>query len=148
MLFMLRKAVSYGLDYLLVMIFVAIFTFCAEIFYLDPATASQGVLMLICALIMVLYFTTYVPTKTEGQTFGQKLMKIKVVNKSGTPRTYFQNFIRECVVKISAAPIFLIFTVCYFGLFAIAHRSWDVELPLDFILKTEMVDLKQKKGDK
>lgn len=148
MLFMLRKAVSYGLDYIFVMIFVGIFTFCAEIFYLDPTTASQGVLMLICALIMVLYFTTYVPVKTGGQTFGQKLMKLKVVNKNGTPRTYFQSFIRECVVKVSAAPIFLIFTVCYFGLFAIAHRSWDVELPLDFILKTEMIDLRQKKGDK
>ena len=145
---MLRKAISYGLDYVFVMVFVGIFTFCAEIFYLDPKTASQGVLMLICALITVLYFTTYVPVKTGGQTFGQKLMKLKVVNKNGTPRTYFQSFIRECVVKVSAAPIFLIFTVCYFGLFAIAHRSWDVELPLDFILKTEMIDLKQKKGDK
>ena len=38
MLFMLRKAASYAIDYVLVMIF----TFCAEIFYLDPATANQG----------------------------------------------------------------------------------------------------------
>ena len=148
MLFVLRKAVSYAIDYALVMLFVGIFTFCAEILYLDPATASQGVLMLVCALVMVLYFTTYVPTKTNGQTFGQKIMKLRVVNRSGSPRNFFQSFIRECVVKISAAPIFLIFTICYFGLFAIAHRSWEVELPLDFILKTEMIDLKQKKGEK
>lgn len=140
---MLRKAISYAIDYALTMMFVVIFTFCAEVFYANQETASQGVLMLICALIMVLYFTTYVPEKTGGQTFGQKLMKLKVVNKNGTPRTYFQSFIRECVVKVSAAPIFFIFTICYFGLFAIAHRSWDVELPLDFILKTEMIDLKQ-----
>lgn len=142
MLFVLRKAVSYVIDYVIVMTFVGIFTFCAEIFYLDPKTASQGVLMLISALIMVLYFTTYVPTKTNGQTFGQKLMGLRVVNKSGESRNYFQSFIRECVVKISAAPIFLIFTVCYFGLYAIAHHSWDVELPLDFILKTKVIDLK------
>lgn len=142
MLFVFRKAVSYVIDYVIVMTFVGIFTFCAEIFYLDPKTASQGVLMLISALIMVLYFTTYVPTKTNGQTFGQKLMRLRVVNKSGESRNFFQNFIRECVVKISAAPIFLIFTVCYFGLYAIAHRSWDVELPLDFILKTKVIDLK------
>lgn len=142
MLFVFRKAVSYVIDYVIVMTFVGIFTFCAEIFYLDPKTASQGVLMLISALIMVLYFTTYVPTKANGQTFGQKLMRLRVVNKSGESRNFFQNFIRECVVKISAAPIFLIFTVCYFGLYAIAHRSWDVELPLDFILKTKVIDLK------
>ena len=148
MSFVIRKLVSYGIDYALVMLFVAIFTFCAEIFYQDPTTASQGVLMLLCALVTVLYFTTYVPTKTNGQTLGQKLMKIKVVNRSGEPRNYFQNFIRECVVKVSAAPIFIIFTVCYFGLYAIAHKSWEVELPLDFILKTRMIDLKPKKGDK
>lgn len=142
MLFVFRKAVSYVIDYVIVMTFVGIFTFCAEIFYLNPKTASQGVLMLISALIMVLYFTTYVPTKTNGQTFGQKLMRLRVVNKSGESRNFFQNFIRECVVKISAAPIFLIFTVCYFGLYAIAHRSWNVELPLDFILKTKVIDLK------
>lgn len=145
MILMLRKAASYAIDYVLTMMFVGIFTFCANIFYMDQATYSQGILMLICALIMVLYFTTYVPVKTGGQTFGQKLMKLKVVNKSGTPRTYFQSFIRECIVKISAAPLFLIFTVCYFGLFAIAHRSWEVELPLDFILRTQMVDLRQEK---
>ena len=143
MLFVLRKAVSYVIDYALAMIFVGIFTFCAEVFYSDPATMSRGVLMLLSALITVLYLTTYVPTKTNGQTLGQKLMKLQVVNKSGEPRNYFQSFIRECVVKVSAAPIFLIFTVCYFGLYAIAHRSWEVELPLDFILKTEMIDLKK-----
>ncbi len=138
----LRKAASYLFDYVLVMIFVGIFTFCAQVFYMDPATASRGVLMLICALIMVLYFTTYVPVKTGGQTFGQKIMKLKVVNKDGTPRNYFQSFIRECVVKVSAAPIFLIFTICYFAMYAISHKSWEVELPLDFILKTKMIDLK------
>ena len=144
MLVMLRKVVSYVIDYALVMIFVGIFAFCAEVFYADPATASQGVLMLLCALVTVLYFTTYVPTKTNGQTFGQKLMKLKIENRDGTPRNFFQSFLRECVVKVSAAPLFLIFTACYYGLYAIAHRSWEVELPLDFILKTNIVDLKQK----
>lgn len=144
MIFMLRKVLSYVIDYGLVMIFVGIFTFCAQIFYMDPSTASQGVLMLLSALITVLYFTTYVPTKTDGQTLGQKLMKLKIENRDGSSRSYLQSFIRECVVKVSAAPLFLIFTICYFGLYAIAHRSWDVELPLDFILKTRIVDLKQK----
>ena len=141
---MLRKVLSYVIDYGLVMIFVGIFTFCAQIFYMDPSTASQGVLMLLSALITVLYFTTYVPTKTDGQTLGQKLMKLKIENRDGSSRSYLQSFIRECVVKVSAAPLFLIFTICHFGLYAIAHRSWDVELPLDFILKTRIVDLKQK----
>ena len=145
MVFMLRKIGSYVIDYALVMIFVGIFTFCAEVFSLDPATMNQALLMLVCALIVVLAFTTYLPTKSNGQTVGQKAMKLKVVNKKGTPRTYFQNFIRECVVKISAAPLFVICTAIYFVLFAIMHRTWEVELPLDFILKTEMIDVKEKK---
>ena len=33
MLFVIKKAVSYGIDYIVVMFFVAIFTFCAEVFY-------------------------------------------------------------------------------------------------------------------
>lgn len=139
---MLRKVLSYGIDYLITMLFVGIFTFCADVFYLDPATRSQGVLMLICALIVVLWLTTYIPTKTNGQTLGQKLMKIRVVNISGKNRSYIQNFLRECVTKVSMAAIFFLFSAVYFIVQAIVKRTWDVELPHDSIFKTKVIDLK------
>ena len=98
--------------------------------------------MLICALIVVLWLTTYIPTKTNGQTLGQKLMKIRVVNKNGKSRSYIQNFLRECVTKVSMAVIFFIFSAVYFMVQAIMKKTWDVELPHDSIFKTQVIDLK------
>lgn len=136
MKFMLKKIFSYGIDYVLTMLFVGIFTFCANVFYLTPETSSQGVLMLVCAFIMVIWLTTYIPTKSNGQTIGQKLMKIRVVNKNGKDRTYLQSFLRECVAKVSFAPIFLLFSAVYFAVQAIIKRTMAIELPHDSIFKT------------
>ena len=124
------------------MCFVSIFTFCASVFYLEQETQSQSYLMVLCAFITVLYFTTYIPTKTNGQTIGQKMMKIRVVNLRGTDRTYLQSFIRECAVKVSFAPFFIIFTVVYYVIHALFQHNSDVELPHDFLLKTKVVSVK------
>ena len=143
MKFTLRMAVSYAIDYAITAFFVSIFTFCANVFYLDETTHSQAILMLFCALIMVLGFTTYIPVKYNGQTIGQRAMKIKIVNKNGKPRTYFQCFIRECVLKTSCAPIFTVFMVFYYIVSVIIHRTWTIVLPHNLFLKTEVLDLKQ-----
>lgn len=136
-----RKILSYAIDYLIVMFFVSIFTFCASVFHLEQETQDKSYLMVLCAFIMVLYFTTYIPTRTNGQTIGQKIMKIKVVNISGADRTYFQSFIRECAVKISFAPFFILFTAIYYIVHALFKRDLNVELPHDFLLKTKVVSL-------
>ncbi len=143
MKFTLRMAISYAIDYAITAGFVSLFTFCANVFYLDEATYNQAVFMLICALIMVIGLTTYIPGKYDGQTIGQKLTKIKIVNKNGKPRTYFQCFLRECVLKISCAPIFTVFCVFYYIVSVIIHRTWTIVLPHNLLLKTEVLDLKQ-----
>lgn len=141
MLLLFKKTISYLIDYMIVMFFVTIYTFCAQVFYLDPATHYQAIMMLVCALITILILTTYLPTKTNGKTLGQKIMKLQVINKNGTNRTYLQNFLRECVVKISFAPIFMIFSILYFLVFVIfVERSFDFELPHDFIFKTQVIN--------
>ena len=94
--------------------------------------------MLVCALITLLLLTSYLPTYLKGQTLGQKLMKIKVVNQNGQARTYVQSFIREGIVKITFAPLFVIFTTIYFIINLIVKRDFAIELPHDFILKTSM----------
>lgn len=135
----IRKILSYVIDYSIVMCFVSIFTFCASVFYLEPGTRNKSYLMVICAFITVMYFTTYIPTRTNGQTIGQKIMKIRVVNLSGANRTYFQSFLRECAVKISFAPFFILFTAIYYIVHAMVQRNASVELPHDFLLKTKVV---------
>lgn len=139
MLFLGKKILSYVIDYIIIMVFVMIYTFCANVFWLDKSTHSQAVIMLICALITVLLLTTYIPTKQHGQTIGQKIMKLRVVNTNGKERTYVQSFLRECVMKISLAPIFVVFSGMYYfiSLIFIQHH-FDIELPHDFLLKTEV----------
>lgn len=136
-----KKILSYIIDYALIAIFGGLYFFCANVFFLNEETHMQANLMLICALITVLLLTCYIPTKTNGQTVGEKIMKIKVINKNGKDRTYIQSLLRECVVKVSFGPIFIIFSIVYFIIFnVIVNRDLNSELPHDFILKTEMID--------
>lgn len=135
----IRKLVSYAIDYAIVMSFVWIFVFCAGVFYLEKETQGQSYLMILCAFITVLFFTTYLPTRSNGQSIGQKIMKIRVVNRSGKDRTYLQSFVRECVVKVSAAPFFVVFAGIYYLVYAVIKRNPDAELPHDVLLKTTVV---------
>lgn len=144
MKFFLRKLLSYVIDYAIVMCFVSIFMFCAGVFYLEQETQAKSYLMILCAFITVLFFTTYLPTRSNGQTIGQKIMKIRVVNNNETNRTYWQSFLRECVVKISVAPFFVIFAGIYYLVYAILKRNPDAELPHDVLLKTSVVPVQAK----
>lgn len=138
---LVKKIVSYIIDYALIAIFGGLYFFCANIFFLQQETHMQANLMLVCALITVLLLTCYIPTKMHGQTVGQKIMKIKVINKSGKDRTYIQSLLRECIVKISFGPIFIIFSIVYFILFnVIINHDLSSELPHDFILKTAIIE--------
>lgn len=137
-----RKIVSYLIDYLVVMGLATVYLFCANVFYLNPATQSQGILMLLCALLTTVLLTTYLPTRTNGQTLGQRLMRLRVVNDSGQPRTYMQSFLRECVVKISCAPIFVVTTVVSILLSLTFKKTQAQGRWLhDRLLKTELVSV-------
>ena len=137
---LLKKLVSCVIDYLMVAGLGTLYAFCASVFYLDPATQNQALLMLVCALITTLLLTCYVPTKTGWQTVGQKLMYLRVENKSGRPRTYWQSFLRECIIKISFAPLFVPFSIIYYVVYLlIMQRNPKVELAHDLLLKTNVV---------
>lgn len=139
---LIRKMLSYIIDYSLIAIFGGLYLFCANVFLLDKATENQAVTMLVCALVTVLIITCYIPTKYNGQTVGQKIMKLRVENKNGKDRTYLQSFLRECVLKISFGIFFIIFTSIYFVVFnVIINHDLNNELPHDFILKTKLVAL-------
>lgn len=135
---LIKKVLAYLIDYVLVSCLMELYFFCANVFFLENTTKTQGYLMLVCALVTLLLLTSYLPTYLKGQTLGQKLMKIKVVNQNGQARTYVQSFIREGIVKITFAPLFVIFTTIYFIINLIVKRDFAIELPHDFILKTTM----------
>lgn len=137
---LLKKILSYAIDYLLVAGLGGIYGFCANVFYLNPETHNQAALMLVCALITAILLTCYIPTKCGGQTIGQKLMHLRVVNKNGKQRTYWQSFLRECLVKISFAPLFIPFSIIYYVVYLlIMQRNPNGELAHDTLLKTAVV---------
>ena len=136
-----RKVLSYVIDYGLVILLAELYFFCADVFFLDKSTYNQAIIMLVCALITILLLTCYIPTHTKGQTIGQKIMKLKVTNRNGKKRTYLQSFIRECLVKITFGPVFILFTLLYFLAHLITKRDLSVEFPHDFVLKTKLITL-------
>ena len=135
-----KKLLSYLIDYLLVVGLNLLYGFCASVFQLEPATHGRAGLMYICALVSTALLTCYVPVKCGGQTVGQKVMRLRVVNKNGTSRTYWQSFLRECIVKIAFAPFFVLFSVVYYVVYLLLmQRDPKGELAHDLVLRTEVV---------
>ena len=92
-------------------------------------------------LITVLLLTCYVPTRNNGQTIGERLMHLRVVNKNGKPRTWWQSLLRECILKVSCAPLFVLFSVVYYVVYLlIMQRDPKGELAHDLLLKTSVVE--------
>lgn len=140
MKFAFKRWLSALIDYVITGGVVSLFYFCANVFFLE-GTSWKGELMLISALISILFFTCYIPT-VQGQTIGQRLMKVKVVNKNNTKRTYLQNFLRECVLKFALGPVFLLFSIVYFFINNVfLLKDVNVEMPYDTLLKTKVLNM-------
>ena len=136
-----RRAVAWFIDYLIVGGLVGVFYFCACVFFLERSTMRQGELMLVSALVTVIALTVCVPTRLDGQTIGDRCMHLRVRNKSRAPRTYLQSFVRECVLKFVLAPFFAVFSAFYFAVHCMLRmRDPNYELLHDYFLKTTVVD--------
>ena len=56
-----KRLLSLVIDLVVTGGLVSIFYFCANVFYLDPATTTQAELMLICAVITIAMLTVALP---------------------------------------------------------------------------------------
>lgn len=146
MRFLIRRIVSYGIDFVIFGILTGLFVFSFNVFYADPAMQDKAFFMFVCAFIVSLGLTTYIPTVNKGQTIGQKIMKIQIVNKNGKARTYLQSFLREGVAKISFALIFVVFSLVYYVIRLIMTKDIENELAVDVLCKTKAVDLTVEKS--
>ena len=135
-----RRALSWALDFVVSAGLVSVFYFCAGVFYLDEATVPQGNLMLVCAVVTLLLLTVYIPYRSGGQTLGERIFSLRVVNRDGSPRSAVQIFVRECVLKVGFGPFVAAFCVLdYVALGLIYHRDPEPDLILDYFLKTRVV---------
>ncbi|HCG97044.1 MAG TPA: hypothetical protein DEV89_03105, partial [Erysipelotrichaceae bacterium] len=68
--------------------------------------------------------------------------KVKVINKDDSKRTMMQILLRECIMKFLFGPLFLVFSAGYFLINnVIMLKDYNIPLPHDAILKTEVIDL-------
>lgn len=135
-----RRALSWALDYLVSAGLVSVFYFCAGVFYLDEATANEGNLMLVCAVVTLLLLTVYLPYRSGGQTLGERALRLRVVNRDGSGRGAVQLFVRECVLKVAFGPFVGAFCILdYVVLGLIFHRDPEPDLIMDYFLKTRVV---------
>lgn len=134
----IRRAVAYLIDIILNGGLMWLYSFFAMSFF-QVKNQTYGMFMVLCAFIISLFLTVYYPTKTNGQTVGDKIMKIQVINKSGKNRTYFQSFLRELVLKYAFCSFFILIMLIYKVVDLIIHRTLDSEWPHDVLLGTEVI---------
>ncbi|MDD3810492.1 MAG: RDD family protein [Erysipelotrichaceae bacterium] len=137
----MKKYVAYIIDLALYIGVTSLYYLFFQVFLMEN-NISKSYFMIVCAIISMIYMTTIFPHQTKGQTIGMYLTKIKVVNRDGSPRTYFQSFIRELVLKFSMGPFFMIMTLAYLVIWnGVIKRDFSRDLPHDIFLNTRIKEI-------
>ena len=128
-----RRVIAYLIDYTILFCFIYIFRIAMQ-FYLD-VNIKNFYYLLISLIATVFIFSSYIPTKNNGQTIGKKLLKIRTVKENNSSLNYVQNFIHEFVLKFSLAIIFVPVTIVYFIIYnVIKYHDIDKPLPHEVLL--------------
>lgn len=133
-----KRLLSLVIDLVVTGGLVSIFYFCANVFYLDPATTTQAELMLICAVITIAMLTVALPV-SKGYTVGECIAGIRVENLDGSARTIWQFFMRECVLKFAFGPFLLVLSLIYWLLFGLVRGDVEIRPLHDEFLHTRTV---------
>lgn len=133
-----KRLLSLVIDLVVTGGLVSIFYFCANVFYLDPATTTQAELMLICAVITIAMLTVALPV-SKGYTVGECIAGIRVENLDGSAHTIWQIFMRECVLKFAFGPFLLVLSLIYWLLFGLVRGDVEIRPLHDEFLHTRTV---------
>ena len=95
MKFAVRKWLSALIDFIIDIAVMGLFYTGAR-GYVADGDVGKGNIMLICALLAIVFLTCYVPYK-QGQTVGQAIFKVKVINKDA-------DFIKRMYHEVSLWP--------------------------------------------
>lgn len=137
----MKKYAAYLIDMTIYLGVTSLYYLFFQVFIMEN-DISKAYFMIVCAIISMLYMTTFFPHQTNGQTIGMHLTKIKVVNHDGSPRTYFQSFIREMVLKFSMGPFFFMMTFAYMVIWnGLIKRDLTRDLPHDVFLNTRIKEI-------
>lgn len=94
--------------------------------------------MIVSLIVTNLLLTSYIPTKTNGSTIGKLIFKLQVVNENGKSRTYWQNFLREGVLKFAFFAFFIPMNVIYCIMISVSNKKLSLVWAHDVLLKTDV----------
>lgn len=134
----MKRLCAYVIDMGAAILLLSIFMFSYQVFLLEPETASKAGYMLLCAFLSICFLFIYLPTKENGQTLGKVIFHIRVINEDGKQRTWFQNFLRECVLKFSFVMVLIPMDVIYTLMESIRQRKIVIVMAHDALLKTSV----------
>lgn len=134
----LKRMCAYAIDMAIALILCNIFVFSYRIFQLDPQMAPKANYMLLCAVLSIVFLFIYLPTKENGQTIGKMLFHLRVVNADGNRRTWFQSFLRECVLKFSFIMFLIPMDIIYMVMQSISQRRLVLCAGHDALLNTDV----------
>lgn len=135
----MKRLCAYAIDLLIAAVLLSIFLFSYQVFRLDAQMAAKGNYMLLCAFLSILFLFIYIPTKQNGQTIGKMLFHLRVVNTNGAKRTWFQSFLRECVLKFSFILFLIPMDIMYTMIESIRQRKFMICIGHDALLNTEVI---------
>lgn len=138
-----KRLIAYVIDLVITISVTAMYLFFATNFYYDSATYTQGNFMVLCAMISIFFLLGYVPTKTNGQTLGKIIMKLRVENLNGKPRTMWQNILRELILKYGFIYMLVIFDAVYMVYQSLVNKKIEIVFGHDILLKTKVVSTKE-----
>lgn len=134
-----KRVLAYLIDFSILFFLNFLFIFSARVFALDAKTVTQSQYMWVSLVVTNFLLCVYIPTKQAGSTIGKMLFKLQVVNISKQPRTMWQSFLREWVLKFSLFMVLIPFNIVYSILVSIKEKHFSFYYAHDIILKTNVV---------
>lgn len=103
----------------------------------DALTSSNYLALSTVCLALVLF--GFFPDRYDGQTIGKKILKIRVIDKSGNQLGIIRSFLREFVFRMIIGIMLLPGTLIYSLILTQQRKRFTLEFVHDYICGTRVV---------
>lgn len=133
-----KRFLAFIVDYSLLFVLNFIFFSSATLFAAKQETMLQSQYMILSLIVTNFFLCVYIPTKQDGSTIGKRIWNLHVVNTSKKPRTFWQSFLREWVLKFSLIIVLIPLNLVYSIFVSINERKFSFHYAHDIFLKTRV----------
>ena len=130
------RFIAYMIDNVLLTIaiwIVAAIALAGSLALMNNQTIVLAISLLSWVIMLIVYFGYFIYFYgTSGQTFGKKMLNIKVVSTDGTPLTYKKGLLRVIGYIIASIPIYIGFI---WMLFDKNKQNWEDKIANTYVVK-------------